>query len=130
MRLKVGDKVIVIAGSNKGKIGKVNKFLSKENKVIVEGVNLVKKHKKADGQNQTGGIVEFEAPIHSSNVMLVDPKTGKGTRKKDKEAPKNKTVKEEKKVEPKVTKEVKKETTKKTVKKETVSKKTNKEKDK
>ena len=101
MRLKVGDKVIVIAGSNKGKIGKVNKFLSKENKVIVEGVNLVKKHKKADGQNQTGGIVEFEAPFHSSNVMLLDPKTGKGTRKKvvqetTKEAPKKATKKETK----------------------------------
>lgn len=125
MKLKVGDKVIVIAGSNKGKIGKLNKVLSKESRVIVEGVNLVKRHKKADGQNQTGGIVEFEAPIHSSNVMLLDPKTGKGTRKKIVE-------KETKKVEPKVTpkKEVKK-VEPKAVKKETkVSKTTNKKNDK
>ncbi len=108
MKVKVGDKVIVIAGSSKNKIGKVIRVLSKESKVIVEGVNVVKKHKKADGQNQTGGIIEFEAPIHSSNVMLVDPKTGKGTRKKvvqetTKEAPKKATKKE-------TTNEVKKET--------------------
>ena len=79
MNLKVGDKVIVIAGSNKGKEGSIKKVLVKENKVIVEGVNIIKKHKKSNG-NETGGILEIEAPIHASNVMLIDPKTKKPTR--------------------------------------------------
>lgn len=79
MNLKVGDKVIVIAGSNKGKEGTIKKVLKAENKVIVEGVNLVKKHQKGNGQ-ESGGIIEFEAPIHRSNVMIIDPKTKKPTR--------------------------------------------------
>lgn len=79
MKLKVGDKVRVIAGSSKGKEGKITKTLRDENRVIVEGVNLVKKHKKGNGQ-ETGGILEVEAPIHASNVMLIDPKTKKPTR--------------------------------------------------
>ena len=79
MNLKVGDKVIVIAGSNKGKEGTIKKVLRDENKVIVEGVNLVKKHQKDNG-NGTGGILEIEAPINRSNVMIIDPKTKKPTR--------------------------------------------------
>ena len=79
MNLKVKDKVIVIAGSNKGKEGSIKKILTKENKVIVEGVNVVKKHKKGNGQ-ESGGIIEMESPIHASNVMLIDPKTKKPTR--------------------------------------------------
>ena len=79
MNLKVGDKVIVIAGSSKGKEGKITKTLRAENRVIVEGCNIVKKHKKGNGQ-ETGGILEVEAPIHASNVMILDPKTKKGTR--------------------------------------------------
>ncbi len=79
MNFKVGDKVVVIAGSSKGKEGKITKTLKKENRVIVEGVNIVKKHKKGNGQ-ETGGILEIEAPIHASNVMLIDPKTKKRTR--------------------------------------------------
>ena len=79
MNLKVGDKVVVIAGSNKGKEGTIKKVLKTENKVIVEGVNLVKKHKKDNGQG-TGGILEIEAPINRSNVMIIDPKTKKPTR--------------------------------------------------
>ena len=79
MNLKVGDKVVVIAGSNKGKEGTIKKVFKTENKVIVEGVNLVKKHKKDNGQG-TGGILEIEAPINRSNVMLIDPKTKKPTR--------------------------------------------------
>ena len=79
MNLKVKDKVIVIAGSNKGKEGSIKKILTKENKVIVEGVNIVKKHKKGNGQ-ESGGIIEMEAPIHASNVMLIDQKTKKPTR--------------------------------------------------
>ena len=64
MNLKVGDKVIVIAGSNKGKEGKIKKVLKKENRVIIEGINLVKKHQKGNGQ-ESGGILEVEAPIHA-----------------------------------------------------------------
>ena len=79
MKLKVGDKVRVIAGSSKGKEGKIIKTLRNENRVIVEGVNIVKKHKKGNGQ-ETGGILEVEAPIHVSNVMIIDPKTKKPTR--------------------------------------------------
>jgi len=79
MKLKVGDKVKVIAGSSKGKEGKIIKTLRSENKVIVEGVNIVKKHKKGNGQ-ETGGILEVEAPIAASNVMIIDPKTKKVTR--------------------------------------------------
>lgn len=79
MNLKVGDKVIVIAGSNKGKEGSIKKVLTKENRVIVEGVNIIKKHQKGNGQ-ESGGILEIEAPIHASNVMLIDPKTKKPTR--------------------------------------------------
>ena len=79
MNLKVGDKVIVIAGSNKGKEGTIKKVLKKENRVIIEGINLVKKHQKGNGQ-ESGGILEVEAPIHASNVMIIDPKTKKPTR--------------------------------------------------
>jgi len=79
MNFKVGDKVEVIAGSSKGKQGKITKVLRKENRVIVEGCNIVKKHNKGNGQ-QTGGILEVEAPINASNVMIVDPKTNKPTR--------------------------------------------------
>ena len=79
MNFKVGDKVVVIAGSSKGKEGKILRTLKKENKVIVEGCNIIKKHKKGNGQ-ETGGILEVEAPIHASNVMILDPKTKKGTR--------------------------------------------------
>ena len=79
MNFKVGDKVKVIAGSSKGKEGKITKVLRKENKVIVEGANIVKKHKRGNGQ-EAGGILEVEAPIHASNVMILDPKTKKPTR--------------------------------------------------
>ena len=79
MNFKVGDEVVVIAGSDKGKTGKIVKTLKNENKVIVEGVHVVKKHQKPNGQ-ETGGIVEMAAPIHASNVMIVDPKTKKRTR--------------------------------------------------
>ncbi len=79
MRLKTGDKVVVITGSNKGKVGTIKKVLRNENRVIVEGVNIVHKHQKQTG-NETGGILEMEAPIHASNVMLQDPKSKKPTR--------------------------------------------------
>ncbi len=79
MKLKTGDKVVVIAGKSKGKEGTIISVLKDENKVVVEGVNMIKKHIKPNGQ-QSGSIVEKEAPIHMSNVMIVDPKTKKATR--------------------------------------------------
>ena len=80
MKLKTGDKVVVVSGSNKGKEGKITKII--DNKVIVEGVNIVKKHLKPKNNNGTGEIIEMEAPIHVSNVMLSDPKTKKPTKVK------------------------------------------------
>ena len=79
-KLKTGDKVVVVSGSNKGKEGKILKIL--EDKVLVEGVNIVKKHLKPKNNNGNGEIIETEAPIHKSNVMLVDPKTKKPTKVK------------------------------------------------
>ena len=80
MNFKVGDKVVVIAGKDKGKEGKIIKTLRNDNKVVVEGVNMVTKHVKPNAQNENGGIVKQEAPIHVSNVMMIDPKTKKRTR--------------------------------------------------
>ena len=79
MNFKVGDEVVVIAGSDKGKTGKIVRTLRDENKVVVEGVNIVKKHQRPTGQ-ETGGILEVAAPINASNVMILDPKTKKRTR--------------------------------------------------
>ena len=80
MRVKREDTVVVIAGKDKGKTGKVVKVFPKTNKVIVEGVNVVTKHQKPTAINPQGGIINKEAPIHVSNVMPLDPETGKGTR--------------------------------------------------
>jgi large subunit ribosomal protein L24 len=80
VKLKKGDKVVVIAGSNKGKEGIINKIL--DNKVIVEGVNIVKKHLKPKNNNGNGEIVEREAPIHVSNVKLIENKKSKEKSKK------------------------------------------------
>lgn len=79
MNFKTGDNVVVIAGKCKGQTGIIKKTLRNENKVVVEGINIVKKHIKANGQT-AGSIEEMEAPIHASNVMIIDPKTKKGTR--------------------------------------------------
>lgn len=79
MNFKKGDKVVVIAGKSKGKEGSIISVLRDENKVVVEGANMVKKHLKPQGEG-TGSIVEVEAPIHASNVMMLDPKTKKPTR--------------------------------------------------
>mgnify|MGYP002524074372 CR=1 FL=1 len=78
MNFKKGDKVVVISGKSKGTVGTISTIL-KDNKVIVEGANMVKKHIKPNGQT-AGSIVEVEAPINASNVMIVDPKTSKRTR--------------------------------------------------
>ena len=93
MKLKVGDNVRVITGSNKGKEGKVLKVLRNENRVLVDGVNVVKKHVKPNRTNESGGILEVEAPIHISNVKVLDKKEEKKTEKK---ASKKKEEKESK----------------------------------
>lgn len=80
MNLIKGDKVIVIAGKDKGKTGTIQKVIPEKNRVVVEGVNVRKKHKKPTQQNPEGGIVEIYAPIDASNVMIVDPKTKKPTK--------------------------------------------------
>jgi large subunit ribosomal protein L24 len=80
MKIKKNDKVVVVAGKDKGKTGTVTLAIPKENKVIVEGVNMRKKHQKPRRGGQQGQIIEKALPIHVSNVMLVDPKGGKPTR--------------------------------------------------
>ena len=80
MNLKKGDKVIVIAGRDKGKTGVIQKVIPERNLVVVEGVNVRKKHQKPTQASPEGSIVEIYAPIDASNVMLVDPKTKKPTR--------------------------------------------------
>jgi len=80
LRIKQGDQVRVITGDHKGSEGKVVRVLRDENKAIVEGVNTVKKHEKPSARNPQGGIVEKEAPIHLSNLALIDPKSGDTTR--------------------------------------------------
>lgn len=80
MNLVKGDKVIVIAGRDKGKTGTIQKVIPEENRVVVENVNVRKKHNKPSQKNPDGGIVEIYAPIHASNVMILDPKTKKPTR--------------------------------------------------
>jgi len=81
-RLQRGDTVVVISGKYKGKQGRVKRVLLDDDKVIVEGINLVKRHTKPNARNQQGGIVEKEAPLFACKVMPIDPKTGKGTRVK------------------------------------------------
>ncbi|EMG28045.1 50S ribosomal protein L24 [Listeria fleischmannii 1991] len=80
MHVKKGDKVQVITGKDKGKSGKILAAFPKKDRVIVEGINMVKKHTKPSNINPQGGILNVEAPIHVSNVMLIDPKTGEPTR--------------------------------------------------
>ena len=80
LHIKKGDEVIVLAGKNKNSKGKVLKVLVKEEKAIVEGVNMVSKSTKLSAKNPQGGIVKQEAPIHISNLSLIDPKSGKATR--------------------------------------------------
>ena len=79
-KIKKGDNVVVIAGKDKGKEGKVLRVNLKDSTVLVEGVNMVKKHMKPGRQSQEGGIIKIETPIYVSKVQLVCPKCGKGTR--------------------------------------------------
>ena len=80
LQIKKNDKVMVVAGKDKGKVGKVLSVFTSSNRVLVENINMVKKAKRRSQQDQQGGFVELEAPINRSNVMLVDKKTGKATR--------------------------------------------------
>ena len=78
-KIKKGDKVVVITGKDKGKTGEVLRILVDENRALVQGINMVKRHTKPSAAGQ-GGVVSKEASIHLSNVALADPKTGKATR--------------------------------------------------
>ena len=80
LHIRRGDTVIVISGDSKGKEGKISKVLITENKAIVEGLNMVKRHLKPSATKPQGSIVEKEAPIHVSNLQLKDPKSGKATK--------------------------------------------------
>ncbi len=106
MKVKVGDKVKILAGKDKGKEGTVTVTLKKKDKVVVSGINIVKKHMKPNAMNETGGIVSVEAPIHVSNVKVIEgSKSAKSAAKVEKAATKTAKTTEKK-------------TTKKTTKKE------------
>jgi large subunit ribosomal protein L24 len=79
-RIRKGDKVIVIAGAAKGSQGEVLRVLPKENRAVVQGIAIAKRHTKPKGVGQPGGIIEREAAVHLSNLALIDPSTGKATR--------------------------------------------------
>lgn len=80
MKLKKGDNIIITTGKDKGKKGKIVNVLVKENKVIVEGLNMMKKHQRPRKSGEKGTMKDIEMPIHASNVMMLDPKTGTQTR--------------------------------------------------
>ena len=79
-KIKKGDRVIVLSGKDKGKTGEVARVLTKDAKVVVNGVNIAVRHRKPDQANPQGGLERREAPLHVSNVAIVDPKDGKATR--------------------------------------------------
>lgn len=110
MKVKVGDKVKILAGKDKGKEGTVTVTLKKKDKVVVSGINIVKKHMKPSAMNETGGIVSIEAPIHVSNVKVIESTK---SAKKASAKVESKTTKATK-----TTKTAEKKTTKKTTKKE------------
>lgn len=82
MNIRKGDTVKILSGKDKGKTGKVTQILPKDYQVVVEGANKMKRHLKSTKQGEKGQIVEFDAPLHLSNVKLVSPKSGKPTRVK------------------------------------------------
>ncbi len=79
-RIRKGDQVLVISGAQKGRRGEVLRVVPKDERAVVQGVNMISKHTKPKGVGQPGGIVQVEAPIHLSNLKLVDPKTGTPTK--------------------------------------------------
>lgn len=80
MHVKTGDEVLIITGKDRGKRGKIKQALPKDSRVIIEGLNIVKRHMKPRGPTKPGGIIEMEAPLHVSNVMLICPKCGRAAR--------------------------------------------------
>jgi len=80
MRIKKGDRVVVLSGKDKGKTGEVTRSMPKDGKVVVAGVNIAVRHRKPSQANPQGGLERAEAPLHVSKVALEDPKTGKATR--------------------------------------------------
>ena len=110
MKVKVGDTVKIIAGADKGKEGKVIRTLKSEQRVVVEDVNIVKKHSKPRTTNESGGIFEIEAPIHVSNVKVITEAEAKEIKKEAKKAEKKEKVEE--KVEKKATKKASKKASK------------------
>jgi large subunit ribosomal protein L24 len=80
LHVNTGDTVVVVRGDDKGKEGKVLRVYRKTGRVTIDGVNIVKRHRRARTPDEQSGIVDFPAPIHASNVMLLDPKSGKATR--------------------------------------------------
>lgn len=80
MKLKKGDNVIVIAGKDKGNKGKIIRVLPALNKIVVEGVNILKKHQRPRKTGEKGQVIKMAMPMHASNVMIIDPKTEKGSR--------------------------------------------------
>ena len=97
LHIKKGDTVYVLSGEDKGKQGKVLSVNIEEQRAIVEGLNLVSKHTKPNAKNPQGGIVKQEAPIHVSNLQLIDPKSGKPTRIGRRKNDEGKTVRYSKK---------------------------------
>ena len=89
MKVRVGDKVKILAGKDRGKEGKVLVTLKKKDKVVVEGINIVKKHMKPSQMNETGGILSVESPIHVSNVKVIE---GKDVKKETKKTTEKKTT--------------------------------------
>lgn len=80
MHIRKGDNIIIIAGKDRGKEGKILQVFSRDSRVLIEGMNMKKKHQRARKQGQKGQIIDVPHPVHISNVMLKDPKTGKPTR--------------------------------------------------
>lgn len=80
MKLKKGDNIIIITGKDKGKKGKIIKVIKKDNKVVIEGLNMIKKNQRPRKSGEKGSIISIAMPINVSNVMILDPKTGKGSR--------------------------------------------------
>lgn len=80
MKIRKNDNVVIISGNDRGKTGKILKVFPKIDRIIVEGINIRKRHTKPSQNDPQGGIIEKESPIHASNVMLIDPKTNEGTR--------------------------------------------------
>ena len=95
--IRKGDTVLVLSGEYKGQQGKILKMITKTDRALVEGINLVSKHTKPNAKNPQGGVIKKEAPIHVSNLMLVDPATGKPTKVGKKRTEEGKLVRYSKK---------------------------------